>query len=441
MNAATRRVAAATGALTLVATALLGTVQLTTAAYTDEARAETGALTADVPPVVAAIRQANAVDTTAAIVEGRLYLWGFFGAGANPGGGALGAGEGAVRTPSLFRPLTEVVDVSANAYGYKAIDASGRLWTWGTNGYNENGGLPGAVPASWTPLDTEVRSVASSEYANAWLKADGSVWTTGTPAFGQRGNGNSLPQVNPTRVTFPAGTGALVYVGAAYEGFYAVDDASRVYFWGRDYRGGAGNGLNGDRYVTTPVEVPALTALVASEGLAYLGGGYAFGTLLTEKGDVYTWGSAENNAHGGAPGSWTALDGRDLGAPKLLLTGVEDVAVSFQTGRALMGDGTVQAWGARLWGGAFRLPSGAINSTNALAVVYDGSKGRAVEVGGSKDVGSYTLADGTLWTWGENGFGAACGGLTYAACARSVTSTGATNGLYVWPAHQVEVTP
>lgn len=432
------RIAATLGAVAVVAATAIGT---TSAAYTDVAAARTEPVAASVPAAAKAIRQANSLDTHAALVEGRLYLWGFLGTGANPGGGTLGAGTGTNQPPRLFAPLEDIVDVSANAYGYKALDADGRLWTWGTNGYYENGGKPGQVVAGWTPLDTDVVATAGSEYANAYLKSDGTVWTTGTAIYGQRGTGNTntTQQQTPTQVSFPAGAGTITTIGGAYEGFYAVDEAGHAYFWGRDYRGGAGNGNNGDNYVTRPVEVPAITALIQAEGHGYLGGGYAWGGLLTSAGNVYTWGSAENNSHGNAPGNWTAAQGRDAYSPRLLTSDVRDVAISFQSGKAIMSDGTVWAWGENLWGGAFRLPDGSINNDNVLALVYDGSRGPATAVGGTKDTSSLSLIDGTIWTWGENGAGAACGGRTYGTCPQSVTATGTPNGLYVWPPIQQEV--
>lgn len=441
MRAALNRATAVAGAAALAAACSFGAVGATTAAYTDQAAASTAEISAAVPATVMALGKVNALDTGAALVDGRLYLWGFLGSGENPGGGTLGAGTGTGQPPRLFAPLENIVDVSANAYGYKAVTADGSLWTWGTDGYYENGGLSGTVTAGWQPLDTNVVATAGSEYANAYLKADGSVWTTGTAAFGQRGTGNvnTAAQQAPTRIIFPAGAGKIQAVAGVYEAFYAVDEIGHVYFWGRDYRGGAGAGSNGDRSVLTPVEVPALSALVQAEGLADLGGGYAWGGLLTTRGNLYTWGSAENNSHGQSPGNWTAAAGKDLYAPTLLTGNVRQIALSFEAGKALKADGTVWAWGASLWGGAFRLPGGALNTTNALAMVYDGSRGRAISVGGTKDTASYTLIDGSLWTWGENGAGAACGGRTYSSCPNSVTATGATTGLYVWPAIQQKV--
>lgn len=436
-----RSILAAVGAGLVSALALCAVVSPTTAGYTDQARAESESIAASVQPAARAIRQANALDTNAALVEGQLYLWGFLGLGANPGGGLLGAltssTEYTNQPPRLFRPLTQIIDVSANAYGYKAVTVDGQLWTWGTNGYYENGGLSGQVTASWVSLDTQVVSVASSEYANAWLKEDGTVWTTGNGVYGQRGNGSTTTTSTPTRAAFPASASEIIYLGGAYEGFYAVDSNLTVYYWGRNFRGGAGLPSGAASQFTAPTEVPALTELVRGEGLEYLGGGYAWGALHTEAGNVYTWGTTETNSNGHVPGY--VGTGGALYGPRLLAAGVKMLSASYATGRVILEDGTVWAWGSYQWGGAVKL-NGANNTTNALAIVYDGSSGPAGTVGGTKDNGAYTLeADGSLWTWGENGAGAACRGLAGASCPNNQGMAGGAGQLYVWPPYKTEV--
>ncbi|MBL3699783.1 hypothetical protein D3228_08990 [Leucobacter luti] len=448
-----------------------------------------------VPPTnaLAAVVPSVALDTMQVLdAAGNLWIWGYYG---NTGPGTSSAGQGGGREgidystgvafnehkPNQFKAMSGITAMASSAYANYAVDENGNLFGWGQNngslymfGNNFNG-TGRVVPAGTTPenvttnwaeaiIDTDVVSVASVEYGAAYTKKDGTIWTVGDNNLAQRGQGSSggngaaALRVATQVKTWPGGVQphiSVVYSG--YEGYYAVDDDNQVFFWGRSYRDGAGSSSANltaagcrtigaptrDMRCETPVLLKEVTALAQAEGgVKSLGGGYSHGHLLTTEGNLYSWGSEENNYSGNDAVSDTSLNGT---LPTLKATGVTSASARFGSTQYITEDGTAWAYGNRLWGGVFSLNYGQRTPTNnahATGKVWDPAQEssglKALFIGGNKDSASLVLEDGTILSWGENGGGAACGGYTYAQCkdksgnTASVTATGTTNGLYVW---------
>lgn len=493
---------AITGGIGLVGAALLVAtasplISESSAGYSDGLYAQANGVS--VPPTspLASVVPSFALDTMQVLdVAGNLWIWGYYG---NTGPGVSSAGQGGgtngidyttgaafnEHKPNQFKALENIKAMASSAYANYAIDEHGNLFGWGQN----NGGLymfgkgfgdPGRiVPAGTTPqnvtsnwsdaiMDTDVTSVASVEYGAAYTKSDGTIWTVGDNALSQRGqgttgNGGAALRVATQVTKWPGGAQPnIVVVYSGYEGYYAVDDEDNVYFWGRSFRNGAGasntnlnaagcttvSAVYSDFRCSTPILVPEITAFAKAEGVKSLGGGYAHGHLLTKQGNLYAWGSEENNSSGNDGLRDTSTNGT---LPTLKAKNVMEATARFGSTQYITDDGTAWAYGNRLWGGAFSLNYGSrtpANSDHLTGKVWDpaqdSSKRKALMIGGNKDSASVVLDDGTILSWGENGGGAACGGYTYAACldksgnVASVVPGGTPNGLYVWAPAVIE---
>lgn len=352
----------------------------------------------------------------------------------------------------------------------------------------------------------KVLDVASNEYAYAYLKDDGTVWSVGYNNFGQRGVGKRGPVGSwgtlrngttgypfdatggvssvPTKVAFPEGV-KIKYIGDSYEGYHAIDTDNNVWYWGRSFTGNAGlssaellanSSTDGSQpcqtlstsesYCYAPIQVPALTKVVKENGFSKFAEGYQFGVLLDEHKKVWIWGSSANKV--GMPDSEANSNAVWQSEPSVFTattnTGkvftadnIVDINGGFHAGQMVTEDGYLYAWGEAYLGGAHMADlsptsnASPWNSGHRVGIVWDPTLDpqhrKVVAVGGNKDGANANLDDGTIYSWGENGGGAALGGRGYlgrTVCTEglpgcvspkiSMVGNRAQGGLYVWPA-------
>lgn len=359
----------------------------------------------------------------------------------------------------------KVISVASNEYGFAYLKDDGSVWTVGHNGFGQRGiGKRGGSQAAWGTLKNGASGYPFDE-----------------------GGGVST---RPTKVLFPEGV-KIKYLSNSYEGYHAVDIDNNVWFWGRNYSGNSGlsqddiNMLSSkkprdtdnpcttlgsaalDAYCYLPVQVPSITKVVKENGFQKFAEGYEYGILLDAHKKAWIWGSSTNRVgmpdYTGTPGdgNWnptptlfaaTTNDDKSFTADNIV-----DVNGGFHSGQMVTGDGYVYGWGEAYLGGAQFADLSATstnspwNSSHRVGVVWDPTRDpqhrKATKVGGNKDGANFNLEDGSIYTWGENGGGAALGGRGYlgrTVCAEGLPGcvspkigmSGGRNqgGLYVWPA-------
>lgn len=364
---------------------------------------------------------------------------------------------------------------------------------------------PGAPIGSYPGGDNtaKVVQVVSNEYGFAYLKEDGTVWTVGDANWGARGQGkaagraenpNGYPvgsgvgvALRPTQVKFP-GDRKISDLWGGYESYNAVAEDGETYFWGRS-RNMSSSLENNEimansnacsalapvyhEYICfSPVATPRVTQTIKDNGgYKYARGGYQFSAMLTGNGKLFTWGAATYrsgapemlNNRGDAAGRAqpAVLDTNDVTGKRIVGEDVTAVFTNYSSGVFIKSNGEVWGWGCHEWGGAFssnletprstRDHATPVNYADAPGLIWDPArdpqKRKGVSVGGHKDGAVLTLSDGTSYSWGENGGGAACGGTGYGVpcynefgAPRQVGGGGIRNtgGLYIWPATPVE---
>ena len=112
--------------------------------------------------------------------------------------------------------------VSSSNLHTVAVRADGTLWSWGMNGFQNNGWWhgdgqlgDGTVTNRNIPVqigtDTNWATVSAGHNHSAAIKTDGTIWTWGGNQAGQLGNGSSQGQVfdrNPQPNTVPIQVGS-----------------------------------------------------------------------------------------------------------------------------------------------------------------------------------------------------------------------------------------
>jgi alpha-tubulin suppressor-like RCC1 family protein len=326
--------------------------------------------------------------------------------------------------------LGNVTTLAAGAYHSVAVRSDGSAWTWGNNsngqlGNNSNFCSPGPCVGSSTPVQVvgaggtgtlaNVVSVAAGATHTVALRSDGTVWTWGDNSSGQLGNGSTCSPAPcgskvPVQVVGQGGVGTLAnIVAVAAGGSHSIALASdgSVWSWGLNT-----NGQLGDNTMTlrnTPVH--ALTGVSGCAvnlcNIVAVAGGAGHTVGLSADGTVYTWGY---NLHGQLGNGNTATDMHTpvhvcaVGQTAPCGAFLSDIGAISANGwdtMAASNAGTAYTWGFGTYGELGN------NSTTANQNV-------PVQVSGLANVatiseGTYhstaVKADGSVWSWGNNGDG------------------------------------
>ncbi|WCJ44693.1 Regulator of chromosome condensation (RCC1) family protein [Euphorbia peplus] len=279
---------------------------------------------------------------------------------------------------------------------HSALVLDGDLWIWGKG---DGGRLgfghehPVFLPAFNPNLDS-VRFVALGGIHSVALTSLGQVFTWGYGGFGALGHSVYTRELLP-RLVEGSWSGKICHISTSGTHTAVITDKGELYTWGRDEGDGRlglgpGRGPNEGGGYSVPSKVKALTAPVAA---VYCGG--FFTTVLTEEGQIWNWGANSNYelGRGDKVGGW-----RPQPIPSLENVRIVQVASGGYHSVALTDEGRVLSWG---FGGHGQLGHSSIESEriprliDALAdqnVVY-------IACGGSS---SAAVTDkGKLYMWGN----------------------------------------
>lgn len=267
------------------------------------------------------------------------------------------------------------------------IKSDGTLWAWGDNSAGQLG--DGTLAGKLTPIQIGsdnkwVNLVCGSNHTVA-IKSDGTLWAWGANGFGELGDGSTTGRTSPVQI----GTdNKWVNIAGGRNHTVAIKSDGTLWAWGRNVAGELGDGTTTQR--TSPVQIGT-----DIKWLSIAGGG-AHTVALKSDGTLWTWGY---NGYGQLGNGGTT----DSYAPAQLGTDTKWVAIAcgeYHTA-ARKSDGTLWGWGANSYG---EVGNGTATTIwTSPAQVGTDNKWVSVTCGLR-----HTLAlqsDGTLWTWGNNGFG------------------------------------
>lgn len=274
--------------------------------------------------------------------------------------------------PRAVLGLSGVRQVSAGFKFGLAVLSNCTVLSWGSNTKLQLGNGRRAQsqnhPAAVLGL-AGVKEVAAGNAHAIALLYNGTVWTWGASEFGERGNGESnferveraeqpslaRPRDEPVQVP---GLEQVVQVAAGGADDYALLANGEVLAWGEDELGRLGIEAGG-----------------GEEELCY----------------------GETHAIVPVPCSTRPRHVKFRGSP---LGGVERVAAGSQSAYAIRGGGEeVLAWGGNLYG---QLGNGTARSTTSAVPVIFEPPAPVLEIAGGEHHALARLADGSVWTWGDN---------------------------------------
>ena len=356
-----------------------------------------------VPVAVSGLSEAKSIaagrsHALALLNDGTVVSWGSNSYGQPGIGETTGPQlERSRRTPVEIGGLSEVAQVAASEDFSLALLKNGTVMAWGANEGGVLGNLTtrfSSVPVAVSGLSEVIQVAAGRGFALALLK-NGTVMGWGDDSSGELGAATG-PRICETCIPTPVAVGGLREVAAIAAGegsSFAVLRDGTVMAWGGNGGGQLGDGTRTGSDV--PVAVSGL-----SEVTVIAASGWSASAVLRD-GRVMAWG--ENEA--GVLGDGTKT-GNDVPVAVCAvgeqapcaqdLSGVTAVSAGPRHTLALLGNGTVVAWGAEEEGelGEGYYPDIALNGFfgSVVPVAVDGlSEATAISAGGG-----FSLAVGAL---------------------------------------------
>jgi alpha-tubulin suppressor-like RCC1 family protein len=239
-----------------------------------------------------------------------------------------------------------------------------------------------------------VVAIATSNSDGYALTSDGSVWAWGVASYGELGDGALSPySTRAVRVGFPPGVKIVSLPNPMpFDGAMAIDSRGDAWGWGLNADGDLClPGLLNPR----PARIPLTDVTLATGARAH--------ALFYAHGRVYACGSGEDGVLGDGSTASSATPVPVSGLPSGV--GVAALTSSWNGSGALLSNGAYYDWG---YNAAGQLGDGTTANADRPVRVALPAAVRQVSQGGSGPDNGQTiaiLADGSVWTWGNNQHG------------------------------------
>ncbi|KAJ0682405.1 putative regulator of chromosome condensation 1/beta-lactamase-inhibitor protein II [Helianthus annuus] len=230
--------------------------------------------------------------------RGQVFSWGY---------GGFGALGHSVYTRELSPKKVEgawegkISQIATSGTHTAAITEAGQLYTWGRDegdgrlglgpnrGPNEAGGL--SIPSQVKALPVPVVSVACGGFFTTVITDDGHLWSWGANANNELGRGNRVGGWKPQPIPGLEGVCVVQIASGGYHSL-ALTDEGRVLSWGYGGHGQLGH------FSTQNQPVPTVIESIASEKVVYIACGGSSSAAVTDDGKLYMWGNAKDGQLG-----------------------------------------------------------------------------------------------------------------------------------------------
>ena len=302
-------------------------------------------------------------------------------------------GNGTTLSSDVPVPVSGLSGVSAISAGGEhslALLSNGTVMAWGNNRKGQLGNgttVNSDVPVAVKGL-TGVIAISAGGHHSLALLSNGTVRAWGANEGGQLGNGTTVSSDVPVAVKEAGGKelSGVSAISAGGEHSLALLSKGTVMAWGANEEGQLGDGK------TTKSDVPV--AVKGLTGASAISAGGEHSLALLSKGTVMAWGS--NVA--GQLGDGSEQERSDVPVAVEGISGVSAISAGGEHSLALLSNGTVMAWGSDLVG---QLGDGSFGaSSNTPVAVSELSGVSAISAGARHSLA--LLGTGTIVAWGYN---------------------------------------
>ena len=262
-------------------------------------------------------------------------------------------------TPLKASGLDGATAISAGQYHSLALLKNGTVLAWGENYAGElgdGGSANSDVPVPVSGLSDATAISAGSGFSLALL-GNGTVMAWGSNSAGELGDGSEADSTVPVPVS---GLSGVVAISAGNGHSLALLKNGTVMAWGYNFAGELGDGSNANSNVPVPVS--------GLSGVTAISAGAQASLALLSNGTVMEWGYFQ-----------------DVPAPVSGLSGVKAVSAGARGGLALLNTGAVVRW----WEASQLVPVSGLSGVTAISD-SEGFSSLAL------------LGNGTVMAWGGN---------------------------------------
>ena len=243
------------------------------------------------------------------------------------------------------------------------------------------------------------------------LFSEGNLLTWGLNSSGQLGDGTTTNRSSPGTVAGGGTNWKQVSMGGIST--YGIKTDGTLWTWGSNFYGQLGDGTTTNR--SSP-------GTVAGGGTNWkqVSGGYLSTAAIKTDGTLWTWGSNNNGQLGDNTTTSRSSPGTVAGGGT---TWKQVSGCSYGCCAAIKADGTLWTWGLNTYG---QLGDGTTTDRSSPGTVAGGATNWK-----QVSAGTYAMCaikvDGTLWTWGYNGYGQLGDGTTTSRSSPGTVAGGGTN--------------
>ena len=320
--------------------------------------------------------------------DNTIWSWGY------NGNGELGLEDITRRSsPVQIGSLTNWSSVGVGRYNSLALKTDNTIWSWGYNAHGQLGLEDTTKRSSPVQIgsDTDWSSIDGGTYHFLAIKTDGTLWSWGRNSFGQLGLGDAhdidLNRSSPTQV------GSLADWSFASGGEYhsfAIKTDSTIWSWGNNNQGQLG--LEDIAHRSSPVQIGSLT----NWNVSAAGYFHSLATLYVgNPKNLWSWGLNDYGQLG-------LEDTADRSSPVQIgsLTDWSFIVGSLNYSLAIKTDNTVWSWGRNNFG-----QLGLEDLVNRSSPVQIGSDTDWNSAAGGYYHSVAIKTDNTIWSWGYNLYG------------------------------------
>ena len=335
--------------------------------------------------------------------DGAVYAW-----GVNESG-QLGDGKTKnLLIPTQIAALSNMVALAAGARHSLALRNDGTVWAWGANNAGQLGDATTTArlaPVQVSGLSGVLAIAANGEHSLA-LRNDGTVWAWGNNGVGQLGDGTTSNRSTPRLVGKLVGA---VAISAGTSHSAALLSSGEALTWGGNWQGQLGDGSQTRRFSPNPAPIaPVDTVLAAPSPFPGISAGDSHTLAVDRLGIAYGWGGNEF----GQVGDGSTVQRNKPVAVAGISGTVSQVAAGDVHSLALLGDGTVVAWGFNGYGQlgdnstALSLTpvptTTSLVSTDVPPVTTSGPLNGVIAVSAGLNHSLALKSDGSVMSWGQN---------------------------------------